>query len=148
MGATYTISASNAGGSPTTAAVSVVDTVPTGLTPTLASGAGWACTVAGATVTCDRSDALAPVVSYPLTVTVNVAPNATASVANTATIAGGGEVTTTNNVAADVTTILPGPDLILSKTHVGSFTQGQTGATYTMSVTNAGAGPTSGPVSV
>ena len=60
-------------------------------------------------VDCSRSDALAPGASYePVTITVNVAASAPASVTNTATISGGGDVNTTNNTATDVTTILPG----------------------------------------
>ncbi len=39
-------------------------------------------------------------------------------------------------------------DLTLSKTHVGTFTQGQTGATYTLTVTNSGTVATSGTVTV
>src|SRR5258706_13609527 len=42
----------------------------------------------------------------------------------------------------------PSPaDLTLTKTHVGSFTQGQTGA-YTLTVRNSGAGATSGTVTL
>ncbi len=42
------------------------------------------------------------------------------------------------------------PALSISKTHVGNFTQGQAGATYTVTVSNNGlsAGPTSGTVTV
>jgi uncharacterized repeat protein (TIGR01451 family) len=40
------------------------------------------------------------------------------------------------------------PDLTLAKTHSGNFTQGQTGATYTLTVSNVGAGPTSGSVTI
>ena len=39
-------------------------------------------------------------------------------------------------------------DLTIAMTHSGSFTQGQTGGTYTISVSNAGAGPTAGIVTV
>src|SRR5581483_2703010 len=42
----------------------------------------------------------------------------------------------------------PVPDLTIAKSHSGNFTQGQTGATYTITVTNSGTGPTSGTVSV
>src|SRR5262249_9752257 len=42
----------------------------------------------------------------------------------------------------------PTPDLTLTKQHSGSFVQGQTGATYTLSVRNAGSGATSGTVTV
>ena len=44
--------------------------------------------------------------SYPpITLTVNVASTAPASVTNTATVSGGGETNTANNTASDVTTI-------------------------------------------
>ena len=42
----------------------------------------------------------------------------------------------------------PTADLVLAKSHVGSFAQGQTGATYTLTVTNRGSGPTTGTVTV
>src|SRR5262249_26057223 len=83
------------------------------------------------------------------TLTVAVAANAPASVTNTATVAGGGEGNTSNDVANDVTTINQRiPDLAITKTHAGSFTPGQTGATYTLTVQNAGTGTTSGTVTV
>jgi uncharacterized repeat protein (TIGR01451 family) len=42
----------------------------------------------------------------------------------------------------------PQPDLTISKSHTGTFVPGQTGAVYTIAVTNAGVGSTLGPVSV
>ena len=79
--------------------------------------------------------------SYPpLTLAVNVAPNAPASVTNSVTVSGGGELNTTNDAASDPTTIGPGPDLTITKTHVGNFTQSQIGATYTITVNNVGPG--------
>jgi uncharacterized repeat protein (TIGR01451 family) len=42
----------------------------------------------------------------------------------------------------------PAPDLTIAKSHPGSFNQGQTGATYTLAVTNVGGAPTNGAVSV
>jgi uncharacterized repeat protein (TIGR01451 family) len=41
----------------------------------------------------------------------------------------------------------PTPDLTITKTHTGDFTQGQTGD-YTITVTNSGSAPTSGTVTV
>ena len=67
---------------------------------------------------------------------------------NTATVAGGGDVNAGNNTATDPTTIGTGPDLTITKTHTGNFTQGQIGATYTIRVTNAGNAPTNAPVTV
>jgi hypothetical protein len=40
------------------------------------------------------------------------------------------------------------PRLSITKSHSGNFTQGQNGATYSVTVTNAGLGPTTGTVSV
>jgi uncharacterized repeat protein (TIGR01451 family) len=146
-GATYTLTATNSGLVPTSGLVSVVDTLPTGLTATAISGTGWTCTLA--TRTCTRSDVLAAGSSYPvITVTVNVAANAAASLTNSATVSGGGEANTTNNTATDPTTIDKVADLTITKTHVGNFTQGQTGATYTLTARNSGTLATVGAVSV
>ena len=40
------------------------------------------------------------------------------------------------------------PDLTLTKTHVGNFSQGQTGATYTLTANNVGSAATNGTVTV
>ena len=60
----------------------------------------------------------------------------------------GGETNTANDTASDVSAITQLPDLTLMKTHTGSFTQGQTGASYTLTVSNSGTEPTSGVVTV
>ena len=83
--------------------------------------------------------------------TVNVSSTAPASVTNTATVSGGGDVNTANNTASDPTTVnavVATPDLTISKSHTGNFFQGQTGATYTITVSNIGSGATSGTVTV
>ncbi|MEP6947128.1 MAG: FG-GAP-like repeat-containing protein [Acidobacteriota bacterium] len=140
-GKTYSITVTNSGTGSTNSAVSVTDTLPTGLTATGMSGTGWTCTLA--TLTCTRSDVLAAAASYPLiTLTVNVASNAPASVTNTVSVSGGGETNTANNTASDQTTIQAGGvfDLTVTKTHTGNFTQGDVGRTYTLTVTNIGTG--------
>jgi uncharacterized repeat protein (TIGR01451 family) len=107
-GVTYTIIATNIGNLSTNGTVTVTDTLPTGLTATAMSGSGWTCTLG--TLTCTRSDVLNGGSSYPpITLTVNVATNAPASVTNTATVAGGGESNTSNDTANDPTTILQLP---------------------------------------
>src|SRR5258705_4217734 len=111
------------------------------------SGAGWSCTLA--TLTCLQNDVLAPGASYPaIALIVNVAGTAPPSVTNTASVSGGGETNTSNDTASDVTAVTQLPDLTLTKTHVGTFTQGQSGATYTLTVANFGAADTSGAVTV
>ncbi|MGA7953552.1 MAG: choice-of-anchor L domain-containing protein, partial [Gloeobacterales cyanobacterium] len=146
-GATYTLTATNSGTAATSGTVTVVDTLPTGLTATAISGTGWTCTLG--TLTCTRSDALAVGASYPaITLTVNVASNAAASITNSATVSGGGETNTANDTATDPTTVNKVSDLTITKTHTGNFTQGQTGATYTLTATNSGTAATSGTVTV
>lgn len=147
-GATYTITVTNSGAATTTNPVTVTDTLPTGLTATAIGGVGWTCNTPP-TLQCSRADAIDPGISFSdITVTVNVAANAPAQVSNTATVSGGGEVNTSNDTATDVTVIGPAPDLTIAKSHTGSFTPGQTGATYTLTVSNVGGGPTNATVSV
>src|SRR3989475_91189 len=147
IGASYTLAASNVGAGPTSETITVTDTLPGGLTATGLAGTGWSCTLAS--LSCTRSDALAAGGSYPpITLTVNVAGNAPASVTNTATVSGGGELNTANNTASDLTIIGQVPDLTITKSHVGNFTQGQTAASYTLTASNVGAGPTSGTITV
>ena len=141
-GATYSILVANAGTAPTSGTVTVVDTLPKGLTATAMSGIGWGCTLA--TLTCTRNDALSAGGSYPLTVTVNVASDAPASVTNQVSVSAG---SATAN-ASDPTTVVQLPALTVGSTHTGSFTQGQTGATYLVTVTNSGTAPTRGTVTV
>jgi uncharacterized repeat protein (TIGR01451 family) len=148
-GAIYSISVTNLATTPTTASATVVDTVPAGLTATGISGTGWSCTLAS--LTCVRSDLLAAGNSYPtITLTVNVAPNAPASLTNVAVVSGGGELNTSNDTASDVTVIISSTpaDMMLTKSHIGDFAQGQVGGVYTITATNNGTGPTSGTVTV
>jgi uncharacterized repeat protein (TIGR01451 family) len=81
-----------------------------------------------------------------ITLTVTVANNAAASVTNSVTVSGGGQSNTANDSATDPTTINQLPDLTITKSHTGNFTQGQVGATYSITTTNSGFASTSGTV--
>jgi uncharacterized repeat protein (TIGR01451 family) len=144
--ATYTLRVQNQSVGPTLGTVTVTELAPAGLTLVSMAGTGWNCPSPGNS--CTRSDVLTSTAFYPdLTVTVNVASNAPSSVLNHATISGGG--TTATGGAFDNTTIDPAvPVLSITKTHTGNFTQGQTGATYTVTVSNTGNAPTSGTITV
>jgi uncharacterized repeat protein (TIGR01451 family) len=103
-GATYTITVSNIGGADTSALITVNDNLPAGLTATDFSGTNWNCTLSP--LQCTRGDVLFAGTSFePITLTVNVAASAAASVTNTATVSGGTEASTANNSASDVTQI-------------------------------------------
>jgi uncharacterized repeat protein (TIGR01451 family) len=145
VGKTYALTVSNVGGIATDGStVTVADTLPTGLTATAMAGSGWSCTLA--TLTCTRNDALANTASYPpITVTVNVANDAPSNLTNTATVSGGGETNTSNDSASDPTKTLQ-IDLTLTKTHSGTWSPGDAGKTYTLTVSNVGAAPTDGSV--
>jgi uncharacterized repeat protein (TIGR01451 family) len=146
IGAMYTLTVSNASGAgPTNGTVTVTDTLPSGLTATAITGTGWNCVLA--TLTCTRTDALAAGSSYAaITVTVNVLAAATSPQVNNASVSGGGSASA--NAPPDSTIITAAPVLSISKTHSGNFTQGQNGATYTVTVSNTGTLPTSGKVTV
>jgi uncharacterized repeat protein (TIGR01451 family) len=143
--ATYTVTVSNAiNAGTTTGTVAVAETVPTGLALVSMAGDGWQCVA----TTCTRGDALVGGASYPpVTVTVNVAATATSPQVNEVAVSGGGSAAAS---ATDPTTIVANsPVLSITKTHTGNFTQGQQGAAYLVTVSNApNAGPTSGSVTV
>ena len=143
-GATYTLAVTNNGPDASTGLVTVTDALPAGLTATAISGSGWTCVLG--TLTCTRSDVLAASASYPdITLTVDVANNAATPLTNSGTVSGGGDPTpSTDN---DPTNVLS-TNLVIDKSHTGSFLQGQTGATYTLAVTNQGPAVTSGLVTV
>jgi uncharacterized repeat protein (TIGR01451 family) len=115
-GFTYAITVSNAGPAPTTAAVIVEDLIPSGLNATTMSGTGWSCAFSTTSNpeqpfpqplgTCTRSDALAGGASYPpITLVGNVVP-AVYTLTNLATVRGGGEMNTVNDLSIDPTTVL------------------------------------------
>src|SRR5579862_2428685 len=97
----YAISVSNTGTGSSSGMVTVTDSVPSGLNASNIGGTGWSCTISS--VSCSRSDALSVGASYPsVIVTVNVAPSASGSITNQATVSGGGAPDAT---AADPTQI-------------------------------------------
>jgi hypothetical protein len=106
-GATYNLTASNISFSASTSGtVTVVDTLPSGLTATAISGSGWNCTLGN--LTCTRSDSIGPSLNYPvITMTVNVAANAPSSVTNTVTVSGGGEIITSDDTSTLTSPVLP-----------------------------------------
>lgn len=85
---TYNLTVANAGPSVEPGAISITDTLPTGLSYQSGS-AGWACSAAGQVVTCTRSGSLAVGASDSLTLTARVNNDITAgSITNSATVGG------------------------------------------------------------
>jgi uncharacterized repeat protein (TIGR01451 family) len=143
---TYTITAINSATAATLSALTVVDTLPAGVTYVSAAGAGWTFAEAAGVVTATYAGTLAASASAPFTISVAVA-NAAASITNRAHISGGGDVTPGNNSASVTTAVTQRPDLTVTKTSQ-TFTVGQTNRTYSIVVRNDGGGASSGTITV
>lgn len=95
----FDIVVKNAGYSPTSGQVMVTVTLPAGVTASALDGSGWSCSAA--TLTCTRSDALAPSRSYPITITLDISASAAAGITVSATVSGGGDTNPANNSASE-----------------------------------------------
>ena len=137
---TYTLSIANVSPLGSTVGLATInDTLPFGITPTTATGSGWSCTVSGQTVSCTRSDSLAVGANYPsITVSANVSQSAPATLTNTATVSGGGDVSPLNDTSTDTVSVISSADMAV--TDVGSPNPVATNGTitYTVVVTNNG----------
>jgi uncharacterized repeat protein (TIGR01451 family) len=131
----YTIQVNNVGNGASSGTITVTDTLDTNLTFVSASGSGWSCSGAGRVVTCTTSAVIAAGASaQPITLNVAVLANGESSVTNTGSVAGGGDVDTSNN-SFRLTTPVTAPNLSVSKTSTPSaFSKGMSGA-YTITAT-------------
>ncbi|MGA3133881.1 MAG: Ig-like domain repeat protein [Terracidiphilus sp.] len=129
-----------------TSPLQVVDTLPTGLTYVSGTGTDWSCTASGQVVTCKNDDTVAQGSSYSaLTIDVNVASNASSSLANSITVSGA-DVTSTS--ANDTIPVTASPSLAIALSHAGNFTQGQNGQWDIVVSNTATNSTTSGAVTV
>lgn len=145
-GASYTMTVTNNGFNAEPGPITVVNTLPTGLTLT-SVGPGWTCGVSGQVVTCTILGPLAPDTSAtPLVLNVNVAAGTSGTKTNSATVSGtGGDGNTFNNTATDSYSIEV--DLNLTMTRNTALNPGQN-ATYTLGVTNTGPLAETGPITL
>ena len=126
--------------------VAVADSLPPGVSATAIGATGWTCSLSGIPgvgMGCTRQDALAAGASYPvITIAVNVAADAPASVSNTGRMLTNSLENQANDSFSDpVTIIVPAPfDLGVTLTHSGNFAPGGT-VTFAARVHNVGAGP-------
>lgn len=106
----YTITVSNVGAAATSGTVTMVDTLPAGMTVAAVNGgATWSCSNTATTVTCNTNSVIASGATAPvITVRVAVAAGLSGQVlVNTAVVSGGNEPSgfTGNNTATDPTAI-------------------------------------------
>jgi uncharacterized repeat protein (TIGR01451 family) len=133
--ATYTVLVTNAGAGPTAGTVTITEAPPAGITLTGLVGAGWTCNIAGPS--CTRTDALAAAASYPpITVTGIVAPAAPASIVNSVSVSGGGELNLANDTATDTATVTPPPDFTLTASPTTITIRAGQSAMYGLTVTS------------
>jgi trimeric autotransporter adhesin len=140
-GAQYVLTVTNGGAVATSGTLTVTDTLPAGLSFASGIGTGWSCSALLQVVTCTNpSTPIAGGGNSLITLTVNVAANAAASLQNFATVACTcAESNTANNTSnTDTVNVVQLPDLTVTKTHTGNFVQGQVGANYTVTVSNTG----------
>ncbi|HEX6834584.1 MAG TPA: DUF11 domain-containing protein [Rudaea sp.] len=136
--ASYTITVTNTGGSPTSANITLADALPTGITLASASGTGWACT-GTSNLSCTYSGpALAAAASTSLTLNVTVGASAVNG-NDSATASGGGDPAcpAASNCTGTVNVPLTAADLQIVKTGPATATAGGT-VSYTIVVTNSG----------
>jgi uncharacterized repeat protein (TIGR01451 family) len=133
----YTLSVANAGPS-AASAISVVDTLPAGVTFGSAGGTGWSCTnVASVSVTCTRPTLASGATAPPITVTVS-APAQAGTALNTASVtADTPDPVPADNTATASTTVLASADLSIAKSGPATVVAGGS-VTYTLAVSNAG----------
>jgi uncharacterized repeat protein (TIGR01451 family) len=145
---TFTISNPNA--SIALAGVAFTDALPAGLVVSTPNGLTGTCgtgtitaaagstsvTLAGGTI------ATSGTCSFAVNVTGVVAGNQV-NITGTVSATNGG---TGNTATASINVLTP--DLTITKSHSGNFFQGETGATYMVTVNNIGPGPTAGTVTV
>jgi uncharacterized repeat protein (TIGR01451 family) len=118
--------------------VSVLDTLPSGVTFVSASGAGWSCAhSASVSVTCTRPSLAAGATAPAITVVVT-APAHAGTITNAAHVSATSPDTDPSNDAASVTTsVTASADLSIAKTGPATVVAGGS-MVYTLSVTNHG----------
>ena len=163
---TFTVTLSNAGGSPTSANIVFVDTLPAGLTYVSASGTNFSCVASGQLITCTYSGVIAAQSgatpgSASVTYTVSASGVSQAGIINNVIIdvtQKGGDVRTnsdTSSSATDPTAAgnstqsssgfsakaklnIAAPNLKLTKTVNSSLVSVGAAQTYTLTITNLG----------
>jgi uncharacterized repeat protein (TIGR01451 family) len=139
---TFTLAVSNIGNGATDGSpVTVTDSFPPGAFGAIANagGAGWACSIAGLSLSCSRSDPLAGGASYPpILVDATVANPTPPTISNTATVAGGGDSDASNNSGSDGGGATGLADVSIAKSADASSVPSGGVVTYTLDVANAG----------
>ncbi|MCC7052125.1 MAG: DUF11 domain-containing protein, partial [Gemmatimonadaceae bacterium] len=146
--ATWTVNVANVGGAATTGPITVIDSLPAGLTPVSVTGTTFTCTTVGTVVTCSRTAVLAAGATASLQIAATLSPTAPiAPLQNTARASTAGDVNPAND-AGSVTVAVGGQSVAsLRKVAVGEFVVGEAGR-FRMTVQNTGTLPLLGPIAI
>jgi uncharacterized repeat protein (TIGR01451 family) len=154
----FFIDVTSRGTLPTSGAITVLDTLPAGLTYEGFAGQGWSCSADGQVVSCiygatvGRMPVTAPTVprqplAVPrLTISAVVDEAAVPFVDNTVTVSTPGDAVAENNTAT-FRAFAVAPNLAVTKSHVGDFFIGRPGV-FEVAVNNVGTAPTVGDITL
>lgn len=137
----------NIGNGPTTGTLTVVDTLPAGLTFVSGAGSGWTVSEVDGIVTATHTSSLVAGDSTSFTLTVGIGAAALPMVSNSARVLATNDSDPANDRDTDVAVVDGLPDVELLKSHTGDFHENLTGV-YTLLVRNLGDGPTIGEIAV
>jgi uncharacterized repeat protein (TIGR01451 family) len=144
----YTLAISNTGASAAPATVTVTDSLPVSTTVVSAAGSGWTCTPGAENVVCTYPGPVAAGAALPdLALSVQATPGAMPAAVNEATVSTPGDWNPANNYALDEAPVQPLVDLALSIGHSPIFPVNGSGS-YTLTVSNLGASPATGAITV
>ena len=127
----YTLVVGNNGSAPTAGVLTLIDTLPNGVTFTSAAG-GWSCSPSSQIVTCTSSAAIANGATSTITLNVSAALAALGTANNSVTLSGGGATATASTT--DSTTVVAS-SLAIAQTLSAPLVLGQS-ASYTVNVSN------------
>ncbi|MDB4879962.1 MAG: hypothetical protein JWL60_1408, partial [Gemmatimonadetes bacterium] len=144
--ATFNISVANGGPQFANGQITVVDSLPNGLTYAGVSGAGWTCAAVGRRVTCTTPGPLAAGATSSFALSATVASGATGTLNNIIRVQG----STIDPDPADNRVVVAGTTTInvvlgVTKSHAGTFTVGSNGV-YTITARNNGTAASAGTV--
>lgn len=142
----YTITVTNVGTASTSGTITVIDTLPPGLSFVSGTGPGWSCSAVGQTVTCTNPGPLAPNTSSDITLVVSVGPEAVPSVTNSVTVTNPYDPDPSDNSDDDPTDVEPVADLRLTKTVDNPNPNLGDTITFTVTVTNDGPNTATGVI--
>jgi len=147
----YTLTLANVGTAATSGLITVTDTLQGGLViNSISPGLNFSCSAAGQIVTCTTNSVISAAASGFVAVVINVTPMNAGGYVNLASVSGGGDSTPGNDTSPPVNTEVTFtslPNLAAGKTGPATATVGA-GFSYALTVSNVGASPTFGVVTV